>query len=344
MTDRPDDTPHGQTPEPEPKRRATRDRDQDRRLAVALGLAAAAVGVAGTKKFDTEGRTDEASESSLFGRSASAAASPMPMEWDLPADRNDRVDFFIEFLITERNDEMREWFARAGKYGPLIREQLREAGLPEDIFYLAMIESGLDPNAYSVAKAAGIWQFIAETGQRYGLEVSSYVDERRDPVKATPAAIRYLMEMHDRFDSWFLASAGYNTGENRVGRIMRETYGSERGPESAYWGIAAKLPRETRDYVPLMLAAAHIAKNADTYGLADVEFEEPLSYDEVRVPRGVSLADVARAAGVDEAAVKELNPHLVRGQTPPDRDWDVRVPVGSARTFAQNFGTGSGPA
>src|SRR5690606_39733190 len=110
------------------------------------------------------------------------------------------------------------------------------------------------PNAYSSAHAAGLWQFIKETGQRYGLEVSEYVDERRDPVKATGAALTYLQDMHERFDSWFLAAAGYNTGENRVGRLMREVTGSERGTEEDYWKIWPRLPRETRDYVPLMLA------------------------------------------------------------------------------------------
>jgi membrane-bound lytic murein transglycosylase D len=316
------------------QKRGTSKGERDRRLGVALGLAAAAVGVAGAKVASGDGddESGNSSISSLLSRDASATSSPMPMGWDLPADRNDRVDFFIEYLLTEKDKELREWFERSGRYGPMIVEQLRERGMPEDLFYLAMIESGLDPNAYSPAHAAGIWQFIAETGQRYGLEVSRYVDERRDPIKATPAALDYLQQMHDRFGSWFLASAGYNTGENRVGRIMRETYGSERGPEESYWGISAKLPRETRDYVPLMIAAAHIAKNAEAYGLADIAFQEPLRYDEVRVLGGTPLADVAKTAGVSEREVKELNPHLVRGETPPDREWDVRVPVRSGRS------------
>jgi membrane-bound lytic murein transglycosylase D len=189
--------------------------------------------------------------------------------------------------------------------------------------------------------AVGIWQFIAETGQRYELEVSEYVDERRDPVKATAAALTYLQEMHNRFDSWFLASAGYNTGENRVGRIMRETTGSEKGADQDYWRIAERLPRETRDYVPLMVAAGHIAKDPAANGFLDLQFQQPLRFATVPVPGGTSLADVAAAAGVDVDEVIALNAHLVKQQTPPDRAWDVRIPEATQRAFTAIFPTGT---
>src|SRR5690606_20998685 len=179
--------------------------------------------------------------------------------------------------------------------GPLIQNELRERGMPEDLLYLTMIESGLDPNAYSRADAAGLWQFIEETGERYGLEVSTYVDERRDPIKATGAALTYLQEMHDRFDSWYLSAAGYNTGENRVGRLMRETTGSEKGSDEGYWDIWDRLPSETRDYVPLMLAMGHIAKEPGKYGFHDLQYEQPLRFEEVIVPGGTKLAEVATA-------------------------------------------------
>src|SRR5690606_30020651 len=129
-----------------------------------------------------------------------------------------------------------------------------------DLLYLALIESGLSPKAYSHAAASGLWQFISETGQRYGLEVSRDVDERRDPIQSTSAALDYLQDLYGRFGSWYLAAAAYNTGENRVERILRERAGGAKGDDALFWTIAPYLPRETRDYVPLMLAAAHIGK------------------------------------------------------------------------------------
>ena len=266
----------------------------------------------------------------------------IPRDWDLPSDRNERVDFFIDFLKGDRHDDMKEWLERIGKYGPMIREELRARGMPEDLLFLAIIESGLDPNAYSRAHAAGIWQFIQPTGERYGLEVSDFVDERRDPVKATAAALTYLEELNERFDSWFLAAASYNTGENRVGRIMTSTFGSEKGSDENYWSIGEKLPRETRDYVPLMIAAGHIAKNPGSHGFPELNFQEPLRFDVVPVPSGTPLAEVATAAGVDTDVVLDLNPHLVRQQTPPDRDWNVRIPEGTQPTFAANFEAAGG--
>ncbi|HEX6135608.1 MAG TPA: lytic transglycosylase domain-containing protein [Longimicrobiales bacterium] len=258
--------------------------------------------------------------------------------WDLHVSDHDRVEFFKEFLMGKNYDKTRTWLERIGKYGPLIQNELRERGMPEDLLYLTMIESGLDPNAYSRAHAAGLWQFIEETGKRYGLEVSEYVDERRDPIKATGAALTYLQEMHGRFDSWYLSAAGYNTGENRVGRLMREVTGSEQGPEEAYWEIWDRLPSETRDYVPLMLAMGHIAKEPAKYGFHDLSYEQPLQFEEVVVPGGTRLADVATAAGVESDVVYDLNPHLVKKQTPPNRELAVRVPVGQSQQVAAVIG------
>ena len=258
--------------------------------------------------------------------------------WDLHVSDHDRVEFFKEFLMGKNYEKTRTWLERIGKYGPMIQNELRERGMPEDLLYLTMIESGLDPNAYSKAHAAGLWQFIEETGQRYGLEVSTYVDERRDPVKATPAALTYLQEMHDRFDSWYLSAAGYNTGENRVGRLMRETTGSEKGTDEGYWDIWDRLPSETRDYVPLMLAMGHIAKEPARYGFHDLQYQEPLTFEEVIIPGGTKLADIAAAAGVDSELVFDLNPHLVKKQTPPNREMAVRVPTGQSQRVASAFG------
>lgn len=264
-------------------------------------------------------------------------AAVKEVSWDLTVTDHDRVDFFIEFLMGRNRDKTQLWLERTGRYAPMIVKELRARGMPEDLLYLAMIESGFNPDAYSRAHAAGLWQFIAETGQRYGLEVSPYVDERRDPVKATTAALTYLQQMYDRFGSWYLAAAGYNTGENRVGRLMRETTGSERGEDAQYWDIWDRLPRETRDYVPLMLAAGHISKEPEKYGFVGVEHQRALEFEEVIVPGGTKLTEVALAAGVDEQEVRELNRHFVRGVTPPNRRMAVRVPLGRAEVVAANL-------
>ncbi|HEX7050496.1 MAG TPA: LysM peptidoglycan-binding domain-containing protein [Longimicrobiales bacterium] len=257
--------------------------------------------------------------------------------WDLRPAWNDRVEFWIDFLTGENRDKTRLWLERVGRYGPMIRAALRERGMPEDLLYLAMIESGLSPRAYSRANASGLWQFISETGRRYGLEVSGYVDERRDPIEATRAALDYLEDLYDQFGSWYLAAAAYNTGENRVERILRQRAGGARGDDALFWKIDQYLPRETRDYVPLMLAAGHIAKEPEKYGFKGLELQRPLRFDTVRVPGATSLRAVAKAAEVDYDVIKQLNPHLVRGTTPPDRPWAVRLPPGRRRVFANNF-------
>ena len=278
----------------------------------------------------------EAPSSAIRFASSTAATRPKAT-WDLPRTRNERVDYWIDFLKGRNRDRTHLWLEREGKYGGYIRSQLRARGMPEDLLYLGMIESGLSPHAYSRAAAAGLWQFIAETGRRYGLEVSTYVDERRDPLAATGAALDYLTDLHERFGSWYLAAAAYNSGENRVERILRQRAGGRKGDEALFWEIDGYLPRETRDYVPLMLAAAHIGKAPNDYGFYGLEHQAPLAFEETKVPGGVPLSAVAKAAGVDAELMKDLNPHLVRGMTPPGRSWPVRVPVGAAGRVAKDL-------
>lgn len=268
---------------------------------------------------------------------ATASNAMSAVTWDLPVTRNDHVDTWIDFLTDRNRSKTQLWMERSGKYTPMIRERLRARGMPEDLIYLAFIESGYSTTARSHAAAVGLWQFIAETGKRYGLEVSAYVDERRDPVKSTDAALDYLQELYDRFGSWYLAAAAYNTGENRVARIMREQTGKERGTDEDFWKIAKRLPKETRNYVPLMLAAGHIGKEPAKFGFEDVEFQSPVAYAEVHVPGGVALSTIAKAAGVSKESVQELNPQLLRGVTPPKRNWAVRVPEGTELRFAEAF-------
>jgi membrane-bound lytic murein transglycosylase D len=273
----------------------------------------------------------------LLDHAALAPEGADEIRWDLTETRNERVDFWINYLKGNNKQRMQLWLERSGRYVPMIQEELRRRDMPEDLIYLALIESGFSPRAVSTAKAVGIWQFIPETGRRYGLEVSQYVDERRDPIKSTDAALRYLTDLHKRFGSWYLAAAGYNTGENRVERILRERAGGAKGDDALFWKIDQYLPRETRDYVPLMLAAGHIGKEPAKYGFEGIAYQDPLNFEEVQVPGGTGLATVARAAGVSKAEVVDLNPHLLREMTPPGRAWAVRIPNGARPEFAQNF-------
>ncbi len=188
--------------------------------------------------------------------------------WDLPNVDNPSVDSWVERFTTSPvlKRTLAIWLDRKTTYDEMISTKLAERDMPQDLIYLAMIESGFNPTAKSPAAAGGLWQFISETGQRYGLKVNGRIDERNEPDKATDAALSYLSDLYDRFGSWYLAAAAYNTGENRVGRIMREETGSERGTDEDYYLIANRLPKETRDYVPKMIAAARIAKEPAKYG------------------------------------------------------------------------------
>jgi membrane-bound lytic murein transglycosylase D len=213
-----------------------------------------------------------------------------------------------------------------GRYAGLISAALAEKDMPQDLVYLAMIESGFNPKAYSHAHAAGIWQFIKETGMRYGLDINRAVDERNDPVKSTEAALRYLADLHERFDSWYLAAAAYNTGENRIGRIMREETGREQGTDEDYYRIWNRLPRDTRDYVPAMIAAGRIAKDPVAYGFDGVEPLQPWSFREVVARPATPLLKLARTVGTTVSELKSLNPHLKLDRTRNDEQMLVRVP------------------
>jgi membrane-bound lytic murein transglycosylase D len=193
--------------------------------------------------------------------------------WDLANIDHPRVDSWIRIFTTDPKVKPRfaQWLDRKPKYEPMISVKLAERDMPQDLIYLAMIESGFNPKAKSPAKAGGLWQFISETGQRYGLTVNKRVDERNQPEKATDAALSYLSDLHDRFGSWYLAAAAYNTGENRVGRIMRQVTGSEKGTDEDYYRISGLLPKETREYVPMMIAAGRIAKDPARYGFISAD-------------------------------------------------------------------------
>jgi len=251
--------------------------------------------------------------------------APMEMEapsFDIPIVVNDRVEYFIRFFQTVARDRFVNWLKRSGRYVPIMRQILREHGLPEDLVYLAMIESGFNPTARSYRQAVGPWQFIYGTGRKYGLRIDEWVDERRDPIKSTIAAARYLKDLYDQFRCWHLAAAGYNAGEGAISRAISQ-YQTE-----DYWELIKYpgLKDETRDYVPKMIAAALIAKNPERYGFNGIEYDPPLRWKEVIAPPSTPLETIALCAGISLAIIKDLNPHLLSSSTPPDGPYPVRLP------------------
>jgi membrane-bound lytic murein transglycosylase D len=265
---------------------------------------------------------------------AVAELASVPVRWDLPVVWNSSVSRFVNLFSGEQSDRMALYLKRSGRYEGMIRAKLRERGMPEDLLYLSMIESGFNPNARSRAQAVGLWQFMAGTARDYGLRVDSYVDERRDPEKSTDAALRYLQDLHRQFGSWNLAAAAYNTGEVRVSRAMRATTGSQKGKETDFWKIRRLLPSDTREYVPLIYAAALVGKDPEKYGLGSVERWLPVATDTVSVPGGTDLGEVAKAVGTTESDLRSLNPQLLRGMTPPGNPYPVQIPDGRGAHFA----------
>jgi membrane-bound lytic murein transglycosylase D len=235
---------------------------------------------------------------------------------------------------------MEHFLAHEEVYGSLIRDKLRARGMPEELLYLAGIESGFQPKATSRVAAAGVWQFMGPTAEQYGLRVDEYVDERRDPIRATDAALQYLQDLHDRYGSWYLAAAAYNAGPSRVDRALRRNDVARSDDEAVFWEIQEHLPRETREYVPRMIAATLLAREALEFGFGDVVREVPYSFDRVWVPGGTSLWTVAEATGSGMSALRALNPHLRQGIVPPGGSYELRVPVGSTHQVVASIGGG----
>jgi len=248
----------------------------------------------------------------------------------VPLDVNPRVERWLEAFRTTRRLEFEGLLERRGIYSDMIRAKLRERGMPEELVYIPMIESGLSPMAVSRVSAVGLWQFMSPTATQYGLRVDEYVDERRDPERATDAALDYLQWLHHRFGgSWYLAAAAYNAGPGRLERILNRHADGRWGDENLYWEVLEYLPRETREYVPKMIAVTLLANAADALGF-DMSGVQPYRYDTVFVPGSTPLRSVAQALDVDDATLRELNPHLTRGVTPPGEIYGVRIPVGGS--------------
>jgi len=257
--------------------------------------------------------------------------------FDIPIVFNDAVKYNIQWFTGEKRKVFGNWLKRAKQYVPVIKEILRKNGMPEDLVYLAMIESGFNPKAYSTAKASGPWQFIYGTGERYGLKVNYWVDERRDPEKSTVAAAKYLRDLFNQFGCWYLAAAGYNAGERRIERAI------EKHNTNDFWELVKynTLPRETREYIPRLIAAAIIAKDPERFGFGSITYDQPVQFAELKVPGGTPLSAVAKAASLDLDSVRSYNPEIIRGITPPNLElYAIKLPAPvDKEEFADNLKT-----
>ena len=256
-------------------------------------------------------------------------------ESDIPLTLNNKVQYFVDYFQTRGRSVFARWLSRSERYIPMMKRVLKKEGLPEDLVYLAMIESGFSPHALSVASAVGPWQFMSDTGKHYSLRIDQWIDERRDPLKSTVAAAMYLKELYGIFNKdWYLAAAGYNAGENKILRAINMYESRD------YWQISkgSYLKRETKDYVPRLLAAAIIAKDPAKYGFADVAYLPPIEFDTVLIPSRTDLELVAKTCSIPYQTLRELNPELRRWSTPPDYpDYKLKIPLGTKGLFETEY-------
>ena len=243
-----------------------------------------------------------------------------------------RVRQFISQYSVSNKSYFETLLARSGKYMPIIAKVLSEEGLPEELAYLALLESEFQVATTSPAGAVGLWQFVPSTARQYGLRIDDWIDERRDPVKSTKAAAAYLKDLHRYYGRWYLVTAAYNAGPAIIDKALQSSRASD------FWGIKekAQLSQETRNFVPKFVAVALIATNPKKYGFNNLRYDEPLEFDEVEAEGLLKFTAAAEMAEADHATIKELNPALLRNVTPPGpRSYRLRVPIGRALVFAK---------
>ncbi len=255
--------------------------------------------------------------------------------YDFPVVENEKVRYFLDYFSGRASGTFRLWLERSGRYLPMMRDIFAEEGLPQDLAYLAMVESGFNDKAYSWAHAVGPWQFIESTGRRYGLRNDWWLDERRDPEKATRAAARFLADLYNEFDGdWYLAVASYNAGPGKLRQAIKKYNTRD------FWALCrgSYLQTETKNYLPKLLAALIIAKEPEKYGFTDLDYHDPISYETVKLPSSTDLEVVARLSDSDYQMIKQLNPELKRWCTPPDvKDHQLRLPQGSGEMFKGKY-------
>ncbi len=256
------------------------------------------------------------------------------IEYDFPITINSHVEFFLDKFQNSMHKTFEKWLERSGRYLPMIQEELRKANMPLDLAYLPMIESGYRLTAYSRAKAVGPWQFMHATGRAYGLDIDNYIDERRDPIKSTHAAISFLSDLYAEFDSWELAVAAYNAGGGRVRQAIRKKGSRD------FWQLikGSQLKNETKYYVPKLIAAIIIAKDPESYGFKNIAYEEPLAFETLEVPRWTTMEALAVACEAPLEEIHNLNRQLRRAITPPGTNYyTVRLPPGKKELTALNL-------
>ncbi len=252
--------------------------------------------------------------------------------FDIPVTYNPQVKKWLSYFLNRGRGYFERYTARAGRYAPILGAILEEHGLPRDLIFLAMAESGFINTARSWAAAVGPWQFMPYTGKAYGLDQDWYRDERRDPIKATVAAARYLTKLYDDFGQWEVAAAAYNAGEGKLGRAIKKYKSDD------FWHLTKGkyLKDETKNYVPKIMALAIIGKNLRSFGFDDIEFHEPLDFDEVTVPGGTDLIKLSEMMSVEFEEIQRLNPEVLRWFTPPNiKEYKLRIPPNTAEMYGQ---------
>jgi membrane-bound lytic murein transglycosylase D len=256
------------------------------------------------------------------------------LEFSKEVSSHPKVRYFINYFSKRGKPYFEKILARSGKYMPMIATVLNDEGLPEELAYLALIESAFLTSATSPQGAVGLWQFIPSTARLYGLKIDKWVDERRDPEKSTRAAAAYLKDLHGYFGRWNLTTAAYNAGPGAIGKAMQQSGAKD------FWTLSrkAQLSDETRNFVPKFVAVAIIATNPEKYGFANLQYESPVEYEEVEIRRSLRVGTLAEMAEADVSTIRELNPALLGNTTPPrNESFLVKLPVGKSLVFAKAY-------